>query len=131
MMRGPDQADDGLAVDDRPPEVEGGHIPNEDQELLDIAAIGADALARHADLFGRRIGRKDQQSGVACRARRNEQDDHEEDQGDERLQHAIGDVFDGNLPWPGVTFGKRIRPQNLVNETSLSRRRIDAAAWMI
>ena len=83
-----DQVEDGLAIDDRPPEIERRHVAHEDQELLDIGAIGADALARHPDLIGRGIGRQDQQGGIARCARRNEQDDHEEDQGDERLQHT-------------------------------------------
>ena len=52
----------------------------------------------HLDLLRRGIGGQDQRGRVARRARRDEQDDHEQDQGGERLQHATGNVLDGNLP---------------------------------
>ena len=88
MMRPPIRSSDGLAIDDRAPEIERGHVAHEDQELLDIAAIGADPLTRHLDLFRRGVGRQDQQGRIARCARRNEQNDHEEDERDERLQHT-------------------------------------------
>ena len=96
-----DQTEDRFAIGDRAPEVERRHVPREDCELLDIAEVGADPFARNPNLLGRGVGWQDEQSGVACCACRNKKDDHEEDQGDERLQHTTANVLDGNLPgWP-------------------------------
>ena len=95
---GADQVDDGFAIDDRPPKVERRHVTHEDRELLDIAAICADTLAKHLNLLRRGIGRQDDRGRIARRARRDEEYDHEEDQGDARLQHPTDNVLDGNLP---------------------------------